>query len=148
MSLITVQTQPISSLPVGTPAGADLFLLLQSGIAKQSTIANLRLAIDIATEVDKGLMSAADKAILDTVATEVAAMLAPAQYTIASGATIIVPTGATFIILTGVTTITTVNGLTIGHPCYFYYPTGAGLVFLGNPVVAGDPPLIVVPTAS
>ena len=146
MSAFVVQTQPISSLPSATPDGVDIFLLLKGGIAKQATIADIRLALALATETDKGLLSASDKTILDLNASELAAILAPTTYTIASAATISVASGATFVILTGTTTVTGITGLTTGYPVQFYYPTGAGLTFLGNTVQAGDPPLIVLQT--
>ncbi|MEI6870661.1 MAG: hypothetical protein WCL08_00125 [Verrucomicrobiota bacterium] len=149
MSAPIIQTVPISSLPVqATPTGTDLTVLLVNGVAKQAALANLRMALDVATEIEKGLMSATDKGILDLIAPQVAAILAPTTYTIASAATISVPTNATFVVLTGTVAITNIIGLTTGHPCDFYYPTGIGLTFLGNPVQAGDAPLTVIQTAS
>lgn len=143
-----VEVKTVTSLPVqAIPTATDLILLVIAGIAKKAALGDVRLALDIATNIEKGLMSAGDKSNLTAVLASVAKVLSPPGVTIASSATIIIPPETYFVTITGTTTITAITGLVNNRPTYFYYPAGAGLVLLGESVKAGDPPYAVVGTA-
>lgn len=149
MSTALVQIQPVTGLPSDTtPSATDILLLIVAGVAQQAQLGNILPALAIATESTKGLLSAADKVSLDTLVAQVASILAPQPVTIATSGTINIPFGTSFVILTGTTTVTSITGMTNNYPVFFYYPSGGGLTFLGQPVQAGDPPLQVLSTAS
>ena len=149
MSTALVNIIPVTSLPVdAAPNGAEAILLYQGGVAKQAVLATIVDGLPVATEAAKGLLAAVDKATLDGLVTEVTNILNPPSVTVASTSTINVPAGYFFVILTGTTTITNITGLVTNALYEFYYPAGAGLTFMGNPVQAGDAPLVVMGTAS
>lgn len=148
-----VEFTPITSLPSTAPTATDILLLIVAGIAKQAQLGDVREALAVATAVEKGLMSAADKVNLNDVVTKLAAILSPVAVTIASASTINVPANTTFVILTGTTTITGITGLTTNRPCWFYYPSGAGVTLQLTGVntttlVAGDAPIEIIQTAT
>jgi cytochrome c biogenesis protein CcdA len=57
---------------------------------------------------------------------------------VASATSIAIPAGAYTITLTGTTTITEVTGLVPRKEYIFSYPSGAGLIFMGEAMQAGD----------
>lgn len=145
----TVQIQPITNLPVdANPSATDVLLLIVAGVAQQANLGNILPALAIATETTKGLLSAADKLALDQVVAQMVTILAPTPINILSAPTISIPYGTNTVILSGTTPVTNITGLTNNFPVRFYYPTGAGLTFMGYPVVAGDAPLEVIQTTS
>ena len=143
-----VTIKPITSLAAQeTPEASNLILLIVNGVAKRANLEDVRMALAVATGVEKGLMSATDKQVLDVTTSEVVKLLNPEAMTIPSADTITVTGGRTMVILTGTTPINTINGLTNNRIVYFYYPAGAGLTLKGVAMKAGDPPLEVVQTA-
>lgn len=143
-----VTIKPISALAAqAIPEAANLILLIVNGVAKKASLGDIRTALAVATSVEKGLMSATDKATLDTTSSEVSRLLNPEAVTIPSASTITVPAGKTMITLTGATSVNIINGLTNNRPVFFYYPAGAGLAIKGESMKAGDPPLQVIQTA-
>lgn len=140
---------PITGLDEDTvPALGDSMVIISGGIAYRVDPANLRKALDVVTVSDKGLMSSSDKNSLNDLVEKMLAIYNPVPVTVASAASVNIITGTTFVIITGTTAITTITGLTTGRPVYFYYPTGAGIVIMGNPVKAGDAPLRITQTAT
>lgn len=131
--------QPVNSLPVATTASnTDITILVQSGIFKQSTLTVLANGLPEASTLSKGLMSASDKSNLGLVIEQISNLVAPVSTPIASAATIVIPSGRYVITLSGTTTITAVTGLVPRVRYVFSYPTGAGLTFLGEQMLAGD----------
>jgi len=123
----------ITGLPVLTaPQGADVFPVVNAGTTKQLELAKVREALAVATATEKGLLSAADKAMLDALQISVANLLSkPTVATVASAATIAIPNGADVIVLTGSTNITTIENA-VNYKIYvFYYPSGPGIDILG-----------------
>lgn len=143
-----VEIKTIPSLSAqDTPTATDLILLVVNGIAKRADLGDVRKALALATDTEKGLMSATDKSGLTAAIDNIAKLLTPTSVTIASAATITVPPNTLFVTITGTTTITTINGLANNRATWFYYPTGAGITIRGEDVKAGDPPLEIVGTA-
>jgi hypothetical protein len=132
----------ISSLPETTlPATTDLLPVVNAGVTKKVTLENLTAGQPIATTINKGLMSAADKVLLTQLGVDVTTLVnAPAVVTVASAATITLPNSGKVdvIVLTGTTTITDVQGVVNYRLYTFHYPSGAGVNLLGNPLVAGQ----------
>jgi hypothetical protein len=131
--------QPVNSLPVATTATtSDIAVLVQSGIYKKATLTVLATGLPEASTVAKGLMSAIDKQTLALTVEQISNLVAPVSTPIASAATIAVPSGRYVITLSGTTEITSVTGLVPRVRYVFSYPTGTGLTFLGEPMLAGD----------
>ena len=128
----------ITSLPDATPTGVDLVSFSVGGIFKKTTVDNLKSGMSNATSESKGLMSAADKVTLTNLNTQVSAIVAPPSAPIVAATTITIPSGRTHLTLTGTTAIQTITGMTPRVRYTFSYPSGEGLVFLGEPLVAGD----------
>ena len=149
-----VNIKPINQLPVrNTPAEDDIVILIVDGVAYKAQLADALAVLPVATTLEKGLMSAADKialnaatAAITTLNNQVSGILNPTHATIASANTITVPAGVSFVTLTGTTTITAINGMTNYKPVWFAYPSGAGLTILGKSLRAGDPPYQVIQT--
>lgn len=138
---------PIPSLPVqNPPLPIDLILLVSGGVAYQAALGNILSALAVATTLSKGLMSATDKLTLDQLTQDVVHLIAPLAVTIASAASITVPAEKYFVIITGTTTITSITLPVKGVTFSFYYPAGAGVTIIGNPVQAGDAPLQIQDT--
>ena len=143
-----VEIKTLPSLdPRDTPDATDLLLLVVAGIAMRANLGDVRKALAVATDLEKGLMSAADKIALTTAVENISKILSPVSVTIASSATITLPPNTLFVTLTGTTAITTITGLSNNRPTWFFYPSGAGLTLLGESMKAGDPPLSVIGTA-
>jgi|688.fasta_scaffold1282607_2 hypothetical protein len=131
--------QPINSLPTATAAtSSDVLPLVVSGLYKKVTVENLAKGIPVATTSVKGLMSDADKTNLESVIVQVSNLVAPVSTPIASASTITIPSGRYVITLSGTTTVNTLVGIVPRIKYVFYYPTGTGLTFLGEPMKAGD----------
>ena len=131
--------QPINSLPTATAATAtDVLPLVVSGLYRKVTVENLAKGIPVVDTVSKGLMSSADKTNLESVIVQVSNLVAPVSTPIASASTITIPTGRYVITLSGTTNINTLVGIVPRIKYVFYYPTGTGLTFLGEPLKAGD----------
>jgi hypothetical protein len=131
--------QPINSLPTATAATAsDILPLVVSGLYRKVTVENLAKGIPVATTSVKGLMSDADKTNLESVIVQVSNLVAPVSTPIASASTITIPTGRYVITLSGTTTVNALVGIVPRIKYVFYYPTGTGLTFLGEPMKAGD----------
>ena len=131
--------QPINSLPeTENPSATDILLAVVSGVYRKLQIANLVKALPLASSSAKGLMSSSDKDGLTSVIGQVTNLVAPATAAVASASSIAVPSGRYLITLSGTTNIGTVTGLVPRVKYTFYYPTGAGLNFLGEEMKAGD----------
>lgn len=131
--------QPINSLPVTTAAAAaDILPLVVSGLYRRVTVENLAKGIPVATTSVKGLMSDIDKTNLESVIVQVSNLVAPVSTPIASASTITIPSGRYVITLSGTTNINALIGIVPRVKYVFYYPTGTGLTFLGEPMRAGD----------
>lgn len=131
--------QPINSLPTATdPIGSDILPLVVSGLYRKVTVANLSKGLPLADNLNKGLMSTVDKTNLDSVIVQVSNLVAPVSTPIASASTITIPSGRYVITLSGTTNINTLVGIVPRIRYVFYYPTGTGLTFLGEPMKAGD----------
>lgn len=131
--------QPINSLPLVTAGSpSDILPLVVAGLYKRVTIENFAKGIPVATTSVKGLMSDADKTNLESVIVQVSNLVAPVSTPIASASTITIPTGRYVITLSGTTNINTLIGIVPRIKYVFYYPTGTGLTFLGEPMKAGD----------
>lgn len=131
--------QPINSLPTATAATAsDVLPLVVSGLYKKVTVENLAKGIPVATTSVKGLMSDADKTNLESVIVQVSNLVAPVSTPITSASTITIPSGRYVITLSGTTTVNALVGIVPRIKYVFYYPTGTGLTFLGEPMKAGD----------
>jgi hypothetical protein len=131
--------QPINSLPTATAAtAADILPLVVSGLYRKVTVENLAKGIPVATTSVKGLMSDADKTNLESVIVQVSNLVAPVSTPIASASTITIPSGRYVITLSGTTTVNALVGIAPRIKYVFYYPTGTGLTFLGEPMKAGD----------
>lgn len=137
-------TKPVSELPsTVSPVANDVVVIVRGGLFYQTTVDYLRTGMAVATSGGKGLMSAADKVSLDSLKTQMAAILAPQSTTIASAASITIPAGKYHFSLTGTTEVTSVVGLT---PRVLYsvdYPSGAGLTFMGTAMQAGETLLFI-----
>jgi hypothetical protein len=131
--------QPINSLPTATAATAsDILPLVVSGLYRKVTVENLAKGIPVATTSVKGLMSDADKTNLESVIVQVSNLVAPVSTPITSASTITIPSGRYVITLSGTTTVNALVGIVPRIKYVFYYPTGTGLTFLGEPMKAGD----------
>lgn len=131
--------QPINSLPSATAANAsDILAIIVSGLYKKITVENLAKGIPVATTSVKGLMSDIDKTNLESVIVQVSNLVAPVSTPIASASTITIPSGRYVITLSGTTNINALTGIVPRIKYVFYYPTGTGLTFLGEPMRAGD----------
>lgn len=131
--------QPINSLPLASAANAsDVLPLVVSGLYRRVTVQNLTNGIPVATTGLKGLMSSSDKTNLESVIGQVSNLVAPVSTPIASASTITIPTGRYVITLSGTTNINALVGIVPRIKYVFYYPTGTGLTFLGEPMKAGD----------
>jgi hypothetical protein len=131
--------QPINSLPESTnPSATDILVAVVSGAYRRLQMANLVKALPLATTSVKGLMGSSDKDALNSLIGNMTDLVAPANQAIASASTITIPSGKYLITLSGTTTINTVVGLVPRVRYMFYYPTGAGLNFLGEEMKAGD----------
>jgi hypothetical protein len=132
-------TQPVNSLPAAISAiPSDIAILVQNGTYKKSTIAIFTTGIPEASTVEKGAMSAVDKQTLNLLVEQLSNLIAPISTPIASAGTITVPNGRFVITLSGTTNITLVSGLVPRVRYVFSYPTGTGLTFLGEQMLAGD----------
>lgn len=132
-------TQPVNSLPAATTAAvSDIAVLVQNGTYKKATLAILTSGLPAATTTANGTMSAADKQTLNLTVEQISNLVAPISTPIASAGTITVPSGRYVITLTGTVNITSVSGLVPRVRYVFSYPTGAGLTFLGEQMLAGD----------
>lgn len=134
--------QSISSLPIRTePVSTDVMLVQVAGLLQQMELLNLPKALPVATLSEKGLMSAADKAAIQQILSDLAAMTSYQIITVASAATVSLPNPSGFITVvtfTGTTEITTINNLQNNRLYLFRYPTGVGLTILGKVYAAGD----------
>ena len=131
--------QPINSLPTASPAQqSDITVLIQGGIYKKVTLSGLVNAFPDATIITKGLMSAIDKQTLNLTVEQISNLVAPVSTPVASASIIAVPSGRYFITLSGTNEITGITGLVPRVKYVFSYPTGVGLTFLGEPMLAGD----------
>jgi hypothetical protein len=131
--------QPVNSLPAATVATtSDIAVLVQSGTYKKATLSVLVTGLPEASTVAKGLMSSIDKQSLNLSIEQISNLVAPVSTPIASAATIAIPGGRYVITLSGTTEITSVTGLVPRVRYVFSYPTGTGLTFLGEPMLAGD----------
>ncbi len=131
--------QPVNSLPAATGATtSDVAVLVQSGIYKKATLSVLVTGLPEASTIAKGLMSATDKQTLNLTIEQISNLVAPVSTPIASAGTIAIPSGRYIITLSGTTEITSVTGLVPRVRYVFSYPTGTGLTFLGEPMLAGD----------
>lgn len=143
-----VEIKTLSSLdPRGTPVATDLIMVMAAGLAKKLDLGDVRIALAVATATEKGLMSATDKSILGRLNTEVGNLYTPQNITLASATSLALPPDTLFVTVTGTTEITSIANLASNRPTYINYPTGAGIVILGETVKAGDPPLAVIDTA-
>lgn len=132
-------TQPVNSLPAATTANvSDIAILVQNGTYKKITLELLKDGLPEASTVSNGLMSAIDKQTLNLTVEQISNLIAPVSTPIASSATITIPSGKYVITLSGTTNITVVNGLVPRVRYVFNYPTGTGLTFLGEQMLAGD----------
>jgi hypothetical protein len=132
-------TQPVNSLPAAiTATASDIAVLVQSGTYKKATLSVLLTGLPEATTLAKGLMSSIDKQTLNLTVEQVSNLVAPTSTPIASAATITIPSGKYVITLSGTTNITSVSGLVPRVRYVFNYPTGTGLTFLGELMLAGD----------
>lgn len=132
-------TQPVNSLPEATTANAaDITILVQGGVYKKATLTAFTTGLPEANTLNKGLMSSVDKQSLNLAIEQISNLVAPPSAPIISAATITVPSGRYVITLSGTTNITSVNGLVPRVKYVFSYPTGAGLTFLGEQMLAGD----------
>jgi hypothetical protein len=118
--------------------GSETAIVVIGGLFYRTTVDGLRQGIATATPLQKGLLSAADKAQLDGILPAVAALTAPPSTPIISASTITVPPNRFHITLSGTTPITVVQGLVPRKLYTFSYPAGAGLTFLGETLQAGD----------
>lgn len=131
--------QPVNSLPAATTATvSDIAVLVQSGTYKKATIAVLTTGIPEATTTAKGAMSASDKQTLNLTVEQISNLVAPTSTPIVATANITIPSGKYIITLSGTTNITSVSGLVPRVRYVFSYPTGTGLTFLGEQMLAGD----------
>jgi len=143
-----VEIKTVTSLdPRDTPEASDLILLIVNGLAKRANLEDVRKALAVVTDLEKGLMSASDKVALTNAIANIAKLFGPTSITLASAASIAIPANTLFVTITGTTNITEVTGLANNRHTWFYYPTGAGLTILGEPVKALDPPLSLIGTA-
>jgi hypothetical protein len=132
-------TQPVNSLPAAIDASpSDIAVLVQNGTYKKATITVLTTGIPEATTITKGAMSSLDKQTLNLLVEQISNLVAPTSTPIASAGTITVPNGRYVITLSGTTNITSVSGLVPRVRYVFSYPTGTGLTFLGEQMLAGD----------
>ena len=123
----------------------DLVLLVDGAENKQAPVAQLIEGMPVATTVQKGLMSAADKAAFATLQSQVLVQTGVVTSAVVAAATIALPSGINGIILSGTTTVTAVTGASPFKLYFASYPTGAGVTFLGTPMVAGDMVWFAVP---
>lgn len=124
--------------PESAPAAEDLLYLVKvTGGDRQVQVQNLRTGLPVATEVEKGLQSAADKVLLGQLAAAVAELESPTVQTLESAATLVVPPGVFNIVLTGTTEVTATSGMTDYRLYNIFYPTGAGVTFMGEALAAG-----------
>ena len=133
-------TTTISSLEeVTSPLATDVIPIVNDGETKKVQLRNIKDALDVASTLSKGLMSAADKASLQQALLDIDSLLdSPSVATVASASVISVPDGKTAIILTGNTNVATVLN-TVNYRVYvFYYPSGSGISFLGTAMTAGS----------
>jgi hypothetical protein len=131
--------KPIGALPTAASVtGTDLVSIAIGGVFYRTTVNGLLQGMTTATAGGKGLLSAADKIIIDALNTQVAALSAPPSTPIVASTTITIPQNRYHITLSGTTTITTVQGMVARKVYTFSYPAGAGLVFLGEAMQAGD----------
>lgn len=121
------------------PLASDELPVTHLGTTRKIRLDNLRVGLPVATAIDKGLMSAADKAALETAVADVLTLKSrPVSAIVASAATISVPNGADVIVLTGTTAVVTVMDALDYHTYTFYYPSGPGLNLFGIAMSAGD----------
>lgn len=138
---------PIPSLPSqDTPEAVDLLLLMVGGVANKATLGSILSALAVATTGSKGLMSATDKVVLDTNTTNLNNLVNAVSQALPASATLIVPSGKYFITLSGTTEVTNLVLPTKNITYYIWYPTGAGVTVMGQPIEAGDPPLEFIDT--
>ena len=123
---------------VTTPSPTDLLYIVSGGADKKVQLANLTPGLPVASQVQKGLQSAADKTALDNVVADVATLKSPLTATVASAASIAIPSNTYRVVLTGTTTVTVLVGLENYRTYTFFYPAGAGLTFMGLNMQAGD----------
>jgi hypothetical protein len=125
---------------VTTPDPDDLLLLVAVSDAEPHKVkaSNLISALPVSTSLSKGLQSAADKVALDSAIADVAVLKSPLVATVASASTVVVPASTFQVILTGTTNVTSLAGLANYRTYTFFYPTGAGLTFMGLNMQAGD----------
>lgn len=132
-------TQSVNSLPAATAASAsDISILVQGGAYKKASLSVLTTGLPEATTTAKGVMSSIDKQTLLLLVDQLSNLVAPTSTPIASASTITIPSGRYVITLSGTTPITSVSGLVPRVRYVFSYPTGAGLTFLGEQMLAGD----------
>lgn len=132
-------TKPAGSLPSApSVTGADIVVIVKGGLFYRTTVDGLRAGMATATSEGKGLLSAADKVILDSLNTTVASLVAPTSTPIASAASIAIPAGRYHITLSGTTEVTSVTGAVPRVLYTVSYPSGAGVIFMGEPMKAGD----------
>lgn len=129
----------VGSLPeASTIAGNDTVVIVVGGKFYRTTVDFLKQGMAVATESAKGLMSSTDKSLLNTINSQLSALVAPTSAPVATAATIAVPSGKYHITLSGVTNVTDVTGLIPRVIYTFSYPAGAGITFLGEQMKAGD----------
>ena len=120
--------QPISGLPLSTnPSGVDIFLLQIAGVLHRAELANLVKGLPVASTLEKGLMSAADKAALNQIILDLASATTYQTVTVASASTVALPTISgliTVVTFTGTTTVTNITGLVSNRLYIFRYPSG------------------------
>jgi len=135
-------TKTITALTeASTPAAGDFTIITVDGVARKATLANLILALSIASTSSKGLMSAADKIALDSLVASYSTMMQPQVVVLPSASTITFPAISgphTVVVLSGTTEVTAINGLVENREYFISYPTGSGLTVLGVTMAAGD----------
>jgi hypothetical protein len=136
-------TKSVSTLPVPPfVAGGDTVVIVKGGLFHRTTVDGLKQGMDVAAPSGKGLMSAADKLALDSIGAQLGNLLNQPSTPIASAATITIPPGRYHITLTGTTNVVNVIGLVPRALYTIDYPSGAGLEFRNEPMLAGDSLLI------
>lgn len=130
----------ISGLPeAASLSGPDVLPVVSGGVTKKVRADALGGALPVATTLEKGLMSAADKAALTQAQLNITELQGrPYSAVVESASIISIPDGVNIIILTGSTNIATVVGALDYRTYTFAYPVGAGLNLLGVNMVAGD----------
>lgn len=131
--------KPIGSLPEATTStGTDVLAIVVGGVYYRIVLAKLADGLASATTSVRGLMSAASMTLLQSVSDALSKLTNPVSTPIAAAASIAIPAGSYTITLTGTTEITAVTGMVARKTYIFSYPSGAGLIFMGEAMVAGD----------